>query len=79
MAGYKPTIVEYIQVGWTKGQLQGLFAAADLTPRTALRATKSPAKELGLLDPLVSEETIMEKMLLHPVLVNRPIVCRWVV
>lgn len=74
-AGYEPIVVEYVQEGWTKNQLLSLFAAADLTPRTALRATKSPAKELGLLDPAVSEETIFAKMLEFPVLVNRPIVC----
>jgi arsenate reductase len=47
-AGYRPTVIEYIKTGWTRPQLQGLFAAADLTPRTALRETKSPAGDLGL-------------------------------
>lgn len=74
-AGYEPTVVEYLKTGWTRPQLLGLFAAADLTPRTALRDTKSPAHELGLLDASVSEETILAAMLEHPVLVNRPIVC----
>ncbi|KJF82111.1 arsenate reductase (glutaredoxin) [Photobacterium angustum] len=74
-AGYKPVVIEYIQEGWTKPQLQALFAAANLTPRTALRTSKSPAKELGLLDESVSDEVILEAMLEHPVLVNRPIVC----
>jgi arsenate reductase len=74
-AGESPTIVEYLQTGWTKAQLLGLFAAAGLTPRQALRETKSPAKELGLLEPDVSSETILEMMVEHPVLVNRPIVC----
>lgn len=74
-AGYKPEVIEYLNVGWTKPQLLALFAAADLTPRTALRVTKSPAKELGLLDDDVSEENIFQAMLEHPVLVNRPIVC----
>ncbi|PHZ60368.1 arsenate reductase (glutaredoxin) [Photobacterium leiognathi] len=74
-AGYEPVVIEYIQEGWTKPQLQALFAAANLTPRTALRTTKSPAKELGLLDESVSDEVILEAMLEHPVLVNRPIVC----
>jgi arsenate reductase len=46
-----------------------------LTARTALRTTKSPAEELRLLDPSVTEEPILEAMLAHPVLVNRPIVC----
>ncbi|WP_318506775.1 arsenate reductase (glutaredoxin) [Photobacterium leiognathi] len=74
-AGYEPVVIEYIQEGWTKPQLQALFAAANLTPRTALRTSKSPAKELGLLDESVSDDVILEAMLEHPVLVNRPIVC----
>lgn len=74
-AGYDPIIIEYLKEGWTKPQLLALFAAADLTPRTALRETKSPASELGLLEPNVSEETILAAMVQHPVLVNRPIVC----
>ncbi|WP_318455270.1 arsenate reductase (glutaredoxin) [Photobacterium leiognathi] len=74
-AGYEPVVIEYIQEGWTKPQLQALFAAANLTPRSALRTSKSPAKELGLLDESVSDKVILEAMLEHPVLVNRPIVC----
>ena len=73
--GYTPTIIEYLKTGWTRPQLLALFAAANLTPRSALRETKSPAKELGLLDPSVSDETLLDHMVLHPVLVNRPIVC----
>jgi arsenate reductase (glutaredoxin) len=73
--GYTPTIIEYLKEGWTRPQLLALFAAATLTPRTALRETKSPAKELGLLEEGVSDETILMHMLAHPVLVNRPIVC----
>ena len=68
-------VVDYLREGWTRPQLLGLFAAAGLTPRAALRETKSPAEELGLLDPAVDEEKIMAAMLQHPVLVNRPIVC----
>lgn len=74
-AGYQPTVIEYLKTGWTRPQLLGLFAAAGLTPRTALRETRSPAKELGLLEPGVSDETILTAMLEHPVLVNRPLVC----
>lgn len=74
-AGYAPTVIEYLKTGWTKPQLLGLFAAAGLTPRTALRETKSPAKELGLLDRNVSDERLLEEMVKNPVLVNRPIVC----
>lgn len=74
-AGYTPTVIEYLKTGWTRRQRLGLFAAAGLTSRTALRETKSPAAELGLLDESVSSEAILGAMLEHPILVNRPIVC----
>jgi arsenate reductase len=74
-AGYTPVVIEYLTEGWTRAQLLGLFAAAGLTPRTALRDTKSPAKEMGLLEDGVTEEALLTAMLAHPILVNRPIVC----
>ncbi len=74
-AGYKPTVIEYLRIGWTRPQLEGLFAAAGLTPRSALRKSKSPAAELGLLDPAVGDEVLLDAMIAHPILVNRPIVC----
>jgi len=74
-AGYRPTIVEYLKTGWIKPQLLGLFAAAGLTPRAALRETKSPAREMGLLEPTVDDKTLLNAMVEHPLLVNRPIVC----
>lgn len=74
-SGEAPVVIEYLKEGWSRAQLLGLFAAAGLTPRGALRETKSPAKELGLLEPGVSDEAILAAMLDHPVLVNRPIVC----
>ncbi|MEL7547655.1 MAG: arsenate reductase family protein [Pseudomonadota bacterium] len=74
-SGETPIIVDYLKTGWTRGQLLGLFAAAKLTPRQALRETKSPAKALGLLEDGVDEDRILDAMLEHPVLVNRPIVC----
>jgi arsenate reductase len=74
-AGYRPTVIEYLRTGWTRPQLEGLFAVAGLTPREALRASKSPAAELGLLDLAVDDEALLVAMVAHPVLVNRPIVC----
>jgi arsenate reductase len=71
----EPVVIEYLQTGWTREQLQGLFAAAGMTPREALRVSKSPAEGLGLTDAAVSDDTILDAMLEHPVLVNRPIVC----
>lgn len=71
----EPIVIKYLETGWTRGQLQALFAAANLSPRDALRTSKSPAQELGLMDSSVSDEAILDAMLEHPVLVNRPIVC----
>lgn len=73
-AGLVPTVVRYLDEGWTRGTLSALFAAAGLTPRTALRQTKSPAARLGLLDATIDDEILLDAMLAHPVLVNRPIV-----
>ena len=74
-AGTEPIVIEYLQTGWTRPQLQALFAAAGLTARDALRVSKSPAEELGLTDPSVGEDALLEAMVQHPILVNRPIVC----
>lgn len=73
-AGYTPTIIDYLKTGWSRPQLLALFAAANVTPRLALRETKSPAAELGLLDVSVPDDALLDAMLLHPVLVNRPLV-----
>lgn len=74
-SGDEPVVIEYLKDGWTRPQLLALFAAADLTPSQALRTSKSPAEELGLLNEGVSSEELLDAMLEHPVLVNRPIVC----
>lgn len=73
-AGFVPTIIDYRKEGWTRPQLLALFAAAGITARQALRDKTAPAAELGLLEPGVPEEVIIEAMLAHPVLVNRPLV-----
>lgn len=73
-AGYAPVVIDYLRERWTRPQLLALFAAAGITARQALRETKSPAAELGLLDPSVSDDALIAAMIEHPVLVNRPIV-----
>ncbi len=73
-AGHKPAIVDYLKVGWTKPQLKQLFAAAGVTARQALRTKASETEELGLLDPKVSEAALIDAMVAHPMLVERPFV-----
>lgn len=73
-SGAEPSVIEYLTTGWTRPQLLALFAAASLTPRSALRTSKSPAAELGLLDPDVGDDALLDAMIDHPVLVNRPLV-----
>lgn len=72
--GYSPTVVEYLHTGWTVPQLQALLAAMGACPRDVLREKGTPAAELGLLDPAVSDDDLLAAMVAHPVLVNRPIV-----
>ena len=71
-AGFSPTVVEYLETGWTKPQLQSLFATAGLSAPDALRTTKSPAAELGLMGGDVTEEHLLDAMVAHPILVYRP-------
>ncbi len=73
-AGHEPSVVEYLKAGWTRSQLQELFARMGARPRDVLREKGSPAAELGLLDPGVTDAVILDAMVAHPILVNRPIV-----
>ncbi len=73
-AGYEPVVIEYRITGWTAAQLLGLFAAMGAHPRDLLRVKGTAAAELGLVDPTVSDEALVQAMVEHPILVNRPIV-----
>jgi arsenate reductase len=73
-AGYTPTVVEYLRVGWTRPQLEELCARLGLTPRQLLREKGTPAADLGLLEPDATDARILDAMVETPTLVNRPIV-----
>jgi arsenate reductase (glutaredoxin) len=73
-AGYEPTVVEYLKAGWTRVQLEELLSAMQARPRDVMREKGTPAAELGLLDPAVADDRILDAMVQHPILVNRPIV-----
>lgn len=73
-AGYAPTVVEYLVAGWTRPQLEDLFARMGVRPREVLREKGTPAADLGLLDEGVTDGQLLDAMTAHPILVNRPIV-----
>ena len=73
-SGEEPVVVEYLQTGWTREQLEGLLTAMGVGPRAVLRDKGTPAAELGLLEPDVGDDAILNAMLANPILVNRPIV-----
>ena len=69
--GVKVEVVDYLKTGWTKPQLKALFAAAGLTPREAMR--KKAAEDLGISQKATAAQ-IIDAMVEHPVLVERPFV-----
>lgn len=73
-AGYVPSVIDYRSTGWTRPLLDDLLTAMHARPRDLLRQKGTPAGELGLLDEATSDEAILEAMVTHPILVNRPIV-----
>ncbi|HEY4029173.1 MAG TPA: arsenate reductase (glutaredoxin) [Caulobacteraceae bacterium] len=73
-AGYTPTVVEYLQTGWARDQLEDLMARGGATPRDWLRAKGTPAETLGLLANDVPDDVLLDAMVAHPILVNRPVV-----
>ena len=73
-AGYEPVVIEYLKTGWSRTCLDALFEDMGVRPRDLLREKGTPAGELGLLNPDVTDDAIVQAMLTHPILVNRPIV-----
>ncbi|HHV66240.1 MAG TPA: arsenate reductase (glutaredoxin) [Ochrobactrum intermedium] len=73
-SGEEPVIVEYVQNPPTRERLVGLLAAMKLTPRELLREKGTPYAELGLSDPNWTDEELIDFMMAHPILINRPIV-----
>lgn len=73
-AGYSPTVIEYLKAGWSHEQLRELASEAQLTLRQLMREKGTPADRLGLLVDTVTEDQILDAMVTHPILVNRPIV-----
>jgi len=71
--GVVVSVIAYRQQPFTRAKLEQLFEDAGLTPREALRTRGSPAEELGLIEG-ASPEQILDAMVAHPILVERPFV-----
>ena len=73
-AGYEPRIVEYLKQRLTRDELKSLIGRANLTIRDVVRRKEALFRELGLDENDVGEEEILDAMVEHPILINRPIV-----
>jgi len=73
-AGIEPVVVEYLRDPPTRDRLLGLIAAAGLTPRGLLREKGTPYADLGLRDITLTDDALVDAMLAHPILINRPLV-----
>ena len=73
-AGIEPHVIEYLKIPPVRALLAQLTARAGLTPRQLLREKGTPYAELGLADPALSDEKLLDAMMAHPILINRPLV-----
>ena len=73
-SGVEPTVIEYLKTPPGRDTLTSLIAAMAIPVRDVLRVKGTPYDELGLGDPGLSDDALIEAMLAHPILINRPIV-----
>ena len=73
-AGVEPRVVDYLAQPPTRAELADMIARAGLTVRAAVRSKEALFGELGLDDPAVGDEALLDAMVAHPILINRPFV-----
>jgi len=73
-AGHEPVIIEYLKTPPTRDELKSLIARMGVPVRTVVRSKESLFRELGLDELEVGDEELLDAMMAHPVLINRPIV-----
>ncbi len=73
-SGEEPEVIEYLKTPPSRAKLVELIEAMGITPRQLLREKGTPYHELGLDDPKWSDDQIVDFMIQHPILINRPIV-----
>ncbi|EGD59547.1 putative arsenate reductase [Novosphingobium nitrogenifigens DSM 19370] len=73
-AGIEPHVVEYLKTPPSRALLESLIARAGIAPRALLREKGTPYAELGLDNPDLDDGQILDAMMAHPILINRPLV-----
>ena len=73
-AGIEPHVIDYLKTPPSRAMLVQLIERARLTPRQLLREKGTPYAELGLDDDTLSDDALVDAMMAHPVLINRPLV-----
>lgn len=73
-AGIEPHVVEYLKTPPSRALLVSLIGRAGITPRDLLREKGTPFTELGLSDTSLSDDALVDAMMAHPILINRPLV-----
>ena len=72
--GADPEVIEYLKTPPSRDELQRIYQRAGISPREGLRAKEPLAAELGLLADDVTDDAILDAMMEHPILINRPLV-----
>ncbi len=73
-SGEEPCVIEYLKTPPSRAELVDLIARAGISPREVLRRKGTPYDELGLDDPALTDDQIIDAMMAHPILINRPLV-----
>lgn len=73
-AGIEPHVVEYLKTPPSRALLESLVERAGITPRALLREKGTPFAELGLGEPDLTDAQLIDAMMEHPILINRPLV-----
>lgn len=73
-SGEQPVVIEYLKTPPSRETLTELLDVMGMQPRDLLREKGTPYAELGLDDPMLSDEELLDAMMAHPILINRPIV-----